>query len=63
VTRIQKSIEVNARVSAVSALVNDWHQVPDHVESNTKSLPRTEMEQREGKSWRSVKGKKTKAGV
>ncbi len=46
--RIEKSIEIDAPVSEVFALANDWHNVLDYMESFTKFEPTTEIEEGDG---------------
>ena len=45
---IEESIEINAPVAKWFAVTNDWHKVPDYVESFTKFEPTTEKEERVG---------------
>ena len=46
--KIEKSIEINAPVAKVFALVNDWHNTLGYMESFTKFEPTTEMEEGDG---------------
>jgi len=46
--KIEKSIVIDAPVSEVFALVNDWHNVLDYMASFTKFEPTTEKEEGDG---------------
>jgi uncharacterized membrane protein len=46
--KVEKSIEINAPVSEVFAVANDWHKVLDYMESFTKFEPTTEKEEGAG---------------
>lgn len=54
---------MNATLSEVSALVNDWHHAPDCMETYAKLHPTTEMQHGDGEESKVGNGKRTKDGV